>query len=78
MEFAYSQGGKKMIIMSTKDFLCMSHAALHACSDVEYIKQFPITAHEIVAISDKIESTRNFIERMSNTEKFPDVPSQVE
>lgn len=78
MEFAYTKDrGKDVIIMSIEDFLCISHAALHASSDVEYIKQFPITAHQIVEISRKIESTRNIIEKL-NTEKFPDVPSQEE
>jgi hypothetical protein len=77
LEFNYDADKNPVILISLNDFKIMAHAALYASTNIEYIKQFHITANQIVEASGRIESTLAFIERF-NKEKSPDVPSQVE
>jgi hypothetical protein len=81
MEFNYDADKKPVILVSLKDFMCITHGALYAAGNVDYIKQFPVTSAQIVNASDGIDNTRSLIEdfiRKFNKEKSPDVPSQVE
>ena len=72
-----------VIKVRVEDFMCMSHGALYASADTEYIKRFPTTSYQIVDAANRINSARDFIvtqlvikSRQINREKSPDVPSQ--
>lgn len=61
MEFNYDADKKPIVMVRIEDFMCMSHGALYASSDIEYIKQFPHIAHQIVEAAERINNTREFI-----------------